>query len=352
MIAARMISISVAMATYNGQTFIRDQLDSLASQQHLPSELVITDDASTDKTAAIAQEFAKVAPFPVHVHRADMRVGYRANFMRAANLCSSELVAFCDQDDVWSPRKLALCIEPFRDPTVLLVHHNAEVVTEAGERLGSLNNFASVPITPPLALCPIRRMGTPLGFTEVFRRSILQLSRLREKSLDYNDLSKAMAHDQWVFFVASVFGSIVYIDEGLASYRQHGSNRFGWDGRSELRVYWPYLLRSPSHGLHASQRVAEKCAEILEEAKTYLSDAWQQQASKGAARYRFLADRYAARNRVYTCANLVQRMQAFLRLTSTGGYRPKQSWGFGRRALLRDLCLGLPAGHLLRADQT
>ena len=129
---------------------------------------------------------------------------------------------------------------------VLLVHHNAEVVTEAGERLGRLNHLASAPMTPPLSLCPIRRMGTPLGFTEVFRRSLLRLSALREKSLDYNDPVKSMAHDQWIFFVASVFGRIAYIDEVLANYRQHNGNRSGWDGRSELSLYLPYLLRNQS----------------------------------------------------------------------------------------------------------
>src|SRR6266436_8923696 len=168
-----MISVSVAMATHNGQKFICEQLDSLAAQQHLPSELIITDDASSDKTAVIAEQFAKTAPFPVHVHRHDNRVGYRANFMRAASLCTSDVIAFCDQDDIWSPRKLALCIEPFQDPAVLLAYHNAEVVTAAGERVGSLDYLASAPITPPLSVCPIRQMGTALGFNEVFRRSIL-----------------------------------------------------------------------------------------------------------------------------------------------------------------------------------
>jgi len=168
-----MIAVSVAMATYNGQKFIREQLDSLAAQRHIPSELVITDDASSDKTVAIVQQFAKAAPFPVHLHRHYERVGYRANFMQTARHCASELIAFCDQDDIWSPRKLALCVEPFRDPAVLLTYHNADVVTEAGERIGCLDHFASPPITPPLSLCPIRQMGSQLGFTEVFRRSIL-----------------------------------------------------------------------------------------------------------------------------------------------------------------------------------
>jgi glycosyltransferase involved in cell wall biosynthesis len=86
-----MITVSVAMATYNGQKYVREQLDSLAAQQHAPAELVGTDDASTDETLAIVEEFAKTVPFPMHIHRNDCRIGYRANFMRATARCRSEL---------------------------------------------------------------------------------------------------------------------------------------------------------------------------------------------------------------------------------------------------------------------
>ena len=347
-----MSSISVSMATYNGQRFIREQLDSLAAQQHLPSELVIADDASSDGTVAIAEQFAKAAPFTVHIHRHDKRLGYRANFMWAASLCTSDLIAFCDQDDIWSSRKLAFCVEAFRDPAVLLAYHNAEVMTEAGERLGDLDYLASAPMTPPLSLSPIGwNMPSALGFTEVFHRSILKFSHLREMSLDYNDLRAPMAHDQWVFFIASVFGRIVYIDKALASYRQHGSNLFGWNRPLDFVSIFPHLLSNPSSSLDGWQQAAGRCAEILQKTRWNLTDVWHQRATMGAARYRLLAELYTARKRLYTSATLAERVKTFYRIASTSGYRPKRSWGLGRKALVRDLCLGLPAGHLLRSRQ-
>jgi glycosyltransferase involved in cell wall biosynthesis len=346
-----MISVSVAMATYNGENFIREQLDSLAAQQHLPSELVITDDRSSDETAAIAEEFASGAPFPVHLHRNDNRLGYRANFMRAASHCTSDLIAFCDQDDVWSPQKLSRCIEPFRDPAVLLVHHNAEVVTEAGKRIGSLDYLASAPMTPPLSLCPVRQMGNPLGFTEVFRRSILEFSGLWKTSLDPNELSAPMAHDQWVFFISSIFGVIIYIDEYLAFYRQHHSNAYGWAAPTNLLWNFRYSLDNPISSLDALQQAAGRCAEILQKARWNLNDKWHQRATVGAARCQFIVDLYSARKRLYTSASFAARAKAFYQIASTRGYRPKWSWGLGRKALVRDLCLGLPAGHLLSSGQ-
>lgn len=343
-----MSSISVAMATYNGERFIREQLNSLAAQQYLPEELIIADDASSDKTVVIAQEFAKTAPFRVHIKRHQKRVGYGANFMRAATLCTADLIAFCDQDDIWSPRKLALCIEPFRDPAVLLAYHNAEVVTETGEQLGSLDYLASSPISAPLSLCPVRNIHSALGFTEVFRRCILQFSEFWEMSLNVNDLTTPMPHDQWVFFIASVFGGIAYLDQALVSYRQHDSNVYGWTpppGNIFFEIF--YSLRDPTYCLYELKQVSERCAVILEMAKDNLADMWQQRAALGAKRFRLLADLYAARERLYASGTLATRVKAFQCIISKKGYRPKSRWGFGSKALVRDFCLGVPVGNLL-----
>src|SRR5262249_13539560 len=119
-----MMSISIAMATYNGQRHIQRQLDSLAAQTHLPAELVVSDDMSSDETLKIVDAFAKTAPFQVRIYQSKTRLGYRANFMRAAGLCQSDLIAFCDQDDYWYPNKIATCIEAFNDREVLLACHN------------------------------------------------------------------------------------------------------------------------------------------------------------------------------------------------------------------------------------
>ena len=340
------MGISVAMATYNGDRFIREQLDSLANQQHLPTEVVIADDASSDRTVAIAEQFAQTAPFPVRIQPHNNRVGYRANFMRAARVCSSDLIAFCDQDDIWSPRKLAVCIEPFRDPAVLLTYHNAEVVTEIGERIGTLDHLASAPLMPPLSLCPLRRAWSVVGFTQVFRRCILEFSDLREMSLDVNDLMAPMAHDQWVLFISSVFGSIVYLDEALVCYRQHSSNAFGWTPPMSFSAKLTDLSRNPAHDFEAMHQALKKCAEILEKTSANLNVKWQKRAAIGATRFRLLSDLYDVRKRLYTSTTLEERMKAFRKIVLTGGYRSKWSWGLGYRALARDFFVGVPVRYL------
>src|SRR5690348_14254665 len=101
-----MSGISVAMATYNGARFVTEQLDSIAGQTQLPVEVVICDDRSTDETVSILESFAAKAPFRVTLHRNDEQLGYRLNFKKAVSFCTGDLIAFCDQDDVWHPDKL------------------------------------------------------------------------------------------------------------------------------------------------------------------------------------------------------------------------------------------------------
>ena len=127
-----MTTISIAMATYNGAKFIREQLDSLAAQTVLPCELVVTDDGSTDKTLDIIADFLVRAPFPVHIHRNAQRLNYRANFMQCANRCSGDLIAFCDQDDIWDQDKLATLVDHFDNAAEDLIFHDFRVVDANG----------------------------------------------------------------------------------------------------------------------------------------------------------------------------------------------------------------------------
>lgn len=121
------LKISIALATFNGARFLKDQLASLVEQTFLPVELVVTDDGSTDETLAILEWYSHVAPFHVSVHRNHQRFGYVMNFLKAASLCSGDVIAFCDQDDVWLPAKLERLCEAFSHSQADFVAHAAEV---------------------------------------------------------------------------------------------------------------------------------------------------------------------------------------------------------------------------------
>ena len=127
------------MATYNGEQFIAEQLESIARQSRLPDELVVSDDGSSDSTVEIVRQFASRAPFDVVVLRNQEHIanpepwfrGYTDNFFRAMRACTGDLIALCDQDDVWHADKLMKSARPLQlDQDVSLVIHSSRVVDE------------------------------------------------------------------------------------------------------------------------------------------------------------------------------------------------------------------------------
>jgi glycosyltransferase involved in cell wall biosynthesis len=343
---ATVISVSVAMATYNGQRHLRRQLDSLAAQSHVPAELVITDDRSDDDTVAVIDAFAKTASFPVNVHRNVTRLGYRANFMRAASLCRSELIAFCDQDDYWYPDKIAVLAKPFSDPEVLLAYHNADVVTGEGTPIDTLASHAArQPVLMPMSSGPWR--AGP-GFTQVFRRSLLPLSDFWPNSHDQNDVSQPLAHDQWFFFLAAVFGKIAYFDEPLAAYVQYGTNTVGYR-KTSFRELVKQQFRDRSDEYSRFAKAAESRAIILEIAKGNLEGIWAERAASAIEYYRKVSRLFAERSKLYTSEIFRDRFKAFLAVLRENGYAG--AWGLGRKAFAADMCLGVPIGHLMRRSR-
>lgn len=100
------MKISIAMATYNGEMFLQEQLDSFAIQTRLPDELIVQDDGSTDRTILILQGFAAKAAFPVKIMVNPKRLGVTRNFERAMMRCSGDIIFLSDQDDIWKNTKI------------------------------------------------------------------------------------------------------------------------------------------------------------------------------------------------------------------------------------------------------
>jgi glycosyltransferase involved in cell wall biosynthesis len=110
---AERMRISIAMALYNGERFVLEQLESFVRQTRLPDELVISDDCSGDRGVEIAREFAARAPFPVRILINDENGGCSKNFERAIAACTGDLIFISDWDDVWEPSKLMVTERAF-----------------------------------------------------------------------------------------------------------------------------------------------------------------------------------------------------------------------------------------------
>jgi glycosyltransferase involved in cell wall biosynthesis len=329
------------MTTYNGAAHLREQLDSLAAQHLLPAELVIGDDGSTDDTPTILEEFAKAAPFPIHIHRNPERLGYRLNFLATASRCAERLISFCDQDDIWLPQNLSRIAPCFADPEVFLAFHNSTIV-DAQRR--PVSPFYAVPfpaVSPRLTLSP---WLFSYGFTQTFRAELLPAAALFGATQDHLHPGETMGHDLFFFFLAASLGSVCYIHEELTEYRLHTGNTFGPGKRTQPRLLdrWGYRLEDRSGTYESFAEVAAADSELLSSmsALQILSLALRGRAAEAAIAWRDLASLYDDRAKLCG-APLPGRAAAFLRLYRRGAYGEASFWTFGRKAMAKDLALGL-----------
>ena len=238
--------ISVAMATYNGERFLAEQLASLAGQTILPSELVLRDDGSGDGTLDVLARFQSDSPFPVRVERGS-RLGFADAFLAAAASCSGELIAFCDQDDVWLPRKLERCAAAFAGGDVRVAIHSSEIVderlTRSGRRYPDVRDDL---LAQPLSSDPWLAVR---GMSMVFDARLLELADPSRRPPSHYLAGAAMHHDEWMYALGRAIGTVAFIAEPLALYRQHGANVAGAPAgagsrvREALTTGWTYYSR-------------------------------------------------------------------------------------------------------------
>jgi glycosyltransferase involved in cell wall biosynthesis len=227
------LRLSVALCTYNGERFLREQLDSIAAQTRLPDELVVGDDGSTDGTRQLVESFAAAAPFPVRLHVNEANVGSARNFGNAVKLCEGDVIALCDQDDVWLPEKLRRLEEVFAtDDKVGLVFSDALVVGEdlspTGRKLWDWTFAPAVQREVQRdAFRALLRRNVVTGATMAFR------ARLKPLALPVPD-DLNMIHDGWIALVAAAVSRVVPLAEPLVEYRQHGGQQLGVASASGL----------------------------------------------------------------------------------------------------------------------
>ena len=325
------ITISIAMATYNGAKYISDQLETLARQSLPPTELVVTDDGSTDGTLSILEAFSAVAPFPVRVFRNATRLGYEENFLKAASLCTGDLIAFCDQDDLWMEQKLSLCSKYFADPTIEGVVHTGQILRDSGERGRFHPYFPRTRVLQPGEFDPFAESP---GFAIIFRRNLLDLADSEGRHI------RLKSHDHWCWLLASSAGRVVTVADVLVLYRQHDANVFGVP---TARTLLTKIRASPWAQQYNEESDSESfCACILEAAAE--RDPNRSSALRRSARkLLYRSNLHKIRTSVYDReVSFFVRAIRFARLLLLGGYFPDPSnarLGIGRG--VKDLLLGV-----------
>jgi glycosyltransferase involved in cell wall biosynthesis len=205
-----MLSISIALTTYNGEKYLQAQLDSFVAQTIQPSELIICDDGSTDNTLNILEVFKAQASFSVLIYKNVENLGYAQNFSKALSLCSGDIVFLSDQDDVWHTNKIEAMLAMFEaNPKVQLLIHDLAFCNAVLEPTGEtkLMRFSGA---------KNRCNDYVTGMATAVRRSFLRLCLPIPQS--------AITHDVWLHNCAQSLGLKKVMTEVLAQYRRHEAN--------------------------------------------------------------------------------------------------------------------------------
>lgn len=201
------------------------QLQSLVTQTYQNIEVLVCPDGLHDE--GVRAVVASFSAFPVHAVDFDERVGVHANFARglrravAASRGDDDLFAFCDQDDFWHPNKLERQMAAFRDSRTSLCHCDARIVASGGDLVAnSLFRHETRPNTA--SFLDLLVMNSVTGMTAVFRRDVAVSAEPFPLLI-----SRHVLHDHWIALVASLLGSIQFIDAPLVDYTQHAENVMG-----------------------------------------------------------------------------------------------------------------------------
>ncbi len=228
------VRISIALCTLNGAAHLDQQLASLSSQTRLPDELIVADDGSADDSLRILRAFAASAPFPISIEVNSKTLGPAKNFEHAISACTGDIIALCDQDDLWHPDKLATIERAFADrPGLGAFFSDAEMCNANGELLG-YRLWTSVGLTGRLR--SMLRAG--LAFEVILRQNVVTGatlafdSRFRALLLPIGD---HWMHDGWIGLLVSCCALVHGEYAPLIHYRQHASQAVGASRRSLWR---------------------------------------------------------------------------------------------------------------------
>lgn len=204
------IRVSVAMATYNGEKYIKEQIDSILSQLDNKDELIISDDGSNDETLKIINSYQdnriKLINGP---HK-----GVKQNFANAIKECTGKYIFLSDQDDIWDMKKIEKVLNIFNQKKCLCVVHDC-IVFDSDSKETIYESFYKFRNSKKGIIRNIWKnsyIGCCMAFDSKMKKYILPIPNNIEM------------HDQWIGILCEKKGESIFIDDKLIRYRRHNGN--------------------------------------------------------------------------------------------------------------------------------
>lgn len=221
------------MATYNGEKYIKEQIESILANMRERDELIISDDGSTDKTIEIINEYQdkriKIIDGP--------RKGVKQNFANAIENSTGDYIFLSDQDDIWEKNKVETILKQFEDNNVSVVIHDAKVIDENLQTIiSSFFEYRNSGKGVIKNLYKNTYIGCCMAFDKKLKKNILPIPNNIEM------------HDQWIGILGEIKGQGTYfLKEKLIQYRRHSNNvsqmkHYGFFKMLSNRIKFIYYL--------------------------------------------------------------------------------------------------------------
>jgi glycosyltransferase involved in cell wall biosynthesis len=224
-----MEKVDILLATYNGQEYLREQLNSILNQTFKNFNLIISDDNSTDKTYEILKEYEK-KDGRIKLFKQEKNSGVVNNFEFLLENVTNEFFMFADQDDIWKENKIEKSLEKLKSESADLVYTDLEIVNEKLDviypsywkykgiyrKIKKFNNYEALYLNNFITGC-----------------TILARSENISKILPLPKTTKYVLHDYWTALMISQVGKIAYVEEPTIMYRQHKNNNIGSKKKSD-----------------------------------------------------------------------------------------------------------------------
>ena len=223
--------ISVAMASYNGEKYIEEQIESIMNQKLPVDEIVIVDDCSTDNTVKIIEKIRNNSNVEINLFVNEKNVGYIENFRRAVEKTKGDVIFLSDQDDIWYEDKTKRMIHIMENKDVEVLCTQYDIIDSKGKYISSDDlrfNGNMECIKDPIANISFLRLlfgNAAPGCTYCFTKHIKQLYLRKVKN--------PIIHDYAICLIGAALGKLYMYNGKTIKYRLHENNNIGIDKKNE-----------------------------------------------------------------------------------------------------------------------
>ncbi len=215
--------VSIVLATFNGEKYLSQQLDSIFQQSYNNIELIAVDDASFDNTLNILHAY-RLKHSNMKVFSNQTNLGFIKNFEKACSLAQGDFISPCDQDDVWHVDKIKLMIEAIEDYPLIYCDSFIcdENLRQTGKKISDIVNCKNWNSCLQYSV-----------FARIYGHTLLFTRRLFEKIIPFTEV---VPHDWWIAYNAILNGGIKFLNQPMIFYRQHKENAFGIVGQKAKKT--------------------------------------------------------------------------------------------------------------------